>query len=69
MIFGLISNLRTGGPTPALPKGRVLQDAYGRDIFLYLSASNVLTLTILSADKYKNMSLPYASCNTLVPTR
>ena len=47
-------------PTPT----KVLQNPHGRDIFLYLSASNVLILIIFLADKYKNMSLPCAFCNT-----
>ena len=40
---------------------RVYQNAHetnGRDIFLYLSAKQLLIINMLRADKYKNMSLP-----------
>ena len=34
--------------------------ATGRDIFLYLSAYNMLIFNVYLVDKYKNMSLPVA---------
>ena len=49
-------------PTPT----KVLQNAHGRDIFLYLSARKMININTLLADKYKNMSLPCAFCNTFV---
>ena len=44
---------------------RVYQNDYmghGKDIFLYLSARNMLIINNCLADKYKNMSLPFVSC-------
>ena len=42
------------------------QDTHdGRDTFLYLSASKMVNSNTLIADKYKNMSLPCASCGTI----
>lgn len=42
------------------------QDTHdGRDTFLHLSASKMVNSNTLIADKYKNVSLPCASCGTI----
>lgn len=46
----------------------VLPYTHGRDKFLYLSARKMVNMNTLLADRYKNLSLPCAYCNTLVPT-
>ena len=43
----------------------VLQNALCRDIFLYLSQKTLIINTLL-VDKYKNLSLQSAFCNTIL---
>ncbi len=44
------------------------KEVTGRDIFLYLSAHNVLIFNKCLADKYKNMSLQFHKLDSDIPT-